>query len=327
MESRFFNTYQQVVFKFNLFLNLRHSILRTMITIDPKEVPVAQLHGALLGVVAPRPIAFASTVDENGNNNLSPFSFFNVFSANPPIAIFSPARRVRNNTTKHTLENAKATQEVVINIVNHAIVEQMSLSSTEYGDGVDEFVKSGLTPLKSDVVKPFRVKEAPAQLECIVKEVIELGTEGGAGNLVVCEVVKLHLSEDILDENGKVDPFKADLVARMGGNWYCRANGEALFEIAKPLSTLGIGVDSIPEDIRNSDILTGNNLGQLGNVEAMPDETDVNDYKLMELSDLFMDYQDDAAELERQLHTKAQELLKAGNVVDAWKTLLAFNDR
>lgn len=298
-----------------------------MVTIDPKEVSTAQFHGALLGVVAPRPIAFASTIDENGRSNLSPFSFFNVFSANPPIAIFSPARRVRNNTTKHTLENAKATQEVVINIVNHAIVEQMSLSSTEYAEGVDEFVKSGLTPVKSDLIKPFRVKEAPAQLECRVKEVIELGNEGGAGNLIICEVLKLHIDENILDENGKVDPFKADLVARMGGNWYCRANGDALFEIAKPLTTLGMGVDSIPEDIRNSTILTGNNLGQLGNVEGLPNETDVNDYKLMELSDLFMEHQDDAAELEKQLHLKASELLKEGNVIDAWKTLLSFNDR
>lgn len=301
--------------------------MKNMITLDPKETATAQLHGMMLSVVAPRPIAFASTINEDGTPNLSPFSFFNVFSANPPIAIFSPARRVRNNTTKHTLENAKRTGEVVINIVNHAIVEQMSLSSTEYPEGVNEFVKSGLTELASETVKPPRVQEAPAQLECRVKEVVELGTEGGAGNLIICEVQKLHISEDILDKNGKVDPFKADLVARMGGNWYCRANGTALFEIAKPLSTLGIGVDNIPEDIRNSSILTGNNLGQLGNVEGIPDETTVNDFKLMELSELFLEFEDDAVKLEQVLHQKAKELLDNGNVEDAWKTLLSFNDQ
>ena len=298
-----------------------------MITLDPKETATAKLHGMMLSVVAPRPIAFASTINEDGTPNLSPFSFFNVFSANPPIAIFSPARRVRDNTTKHTLENAKRTGEVVINIVNHAIVEQMSLSSTEYPEGVNEFMKSGLTELASETVKPPRVQEAPAQLECKVKEIVELGNEGGAGNLIICEVQRLHISEDILNEDGKVDPFKADLVARMGGNWYCRANGTALFEIAKPLSTLGIGVDSIPEDIRNSSILTGNNLGQLGNVERVPDETAVNDFKLMELSELFLEFEDDATQLEQALHQKAKELLDNGNVEDAWKTLLSFNDQ
>ncbi len=298
-----------------------------MIKIDPKEVATPKLHGYLLGAVAPRPIAFASTMDEDGNPNLSPFSFFNVFSANPPIAIFSPARRVRNNTTKHTLENAKATKEVVINIVNYDIVEQMSLSSTEYPDGTNEFIKAGLTPIASDVVKPFRVKESPVQLECIVREVIELGNEGGAGNLVVCEVKMMHVDEAILDETGKIDPHKIDLVARMGGNWYCRANGDALFEIAKPLATLGMGVDAIPQEIRNSTVLTGNNLGQLGNVEELPHETDVNDYKLTELAELFMEYEDDAEALELALHNQARTLLSDGKVMDAWKTLLAFNDQ
>ena len=300
---------------------------QVMLRIDPKEVSTPELHGHLLSAVAPRPIAFVGTVDENGNPNLSPFSFFNVFSANPPIAIFSPARRVRNNTTKHTLENAKATGEVVINIVNYDIVQQMSLSSTEYADGVNEYVKSGLTPVASEMVKPFRVKESPVQLECKVKEVVELGTEGGAGNLVICEVVLMHISEEVLGDNGKIDTQKIDLVARMGGNWYCRANGDSLFEVAKPLSTLGIGVDAIPEDIRTSAVLTGNDLGMLGNVESLPDETEVNDYKLMELSDLFMEFQDDAVNLENKLHTLAKDLLAQGKVEEAWKTLLTFNDR
>jgi flavin reductase (DIM6/NTAB) family NADH-FMN oxidoreductase RutF len=300
---------------------------QVMLRIDPKEVSTPELHGHLLSAVAPRPIAFVGTVDENGNPNLSPFSFFNVFSANPPIAIFSPARRVRNNTTKHTLENAKATGEVVINIVNYDIIQQMSLSSTEYADGVNEYVKSGLTPVASEMVKPFRVKESPVQLECKVKEVVELGSEGGAGNLVICEVVLMHISEEVLGDNGKIDTQKIDLVARMGGNWYCRANGDSLFEVAKPLSTLGIGVDAIPEDIRTSAVLTGNDLGMLGNVESLPDETEVNDYKLMELSDLFLEFQDDAVTLENKLHTLAKDLLAQGKVEEAWKTLLTFNDR
>jgi len=303
------------------------SICIRMLTLNPAELETPVLHSYLLSAIAPRPIAFASTVDEKGNPNLSPFSFFNVFSANPPVAIFSPARRVRNNTTKHTLENAKNTEEVVINVVNYDIVQQMSLSSTEYADGVNEFEKSGLTAIASDVVKPFRVKESPVQLECRVKEVVELGTEGGAGNLVICEILRVHVSESILDENGKIDTKKIDLVGRMGGDWYCRANGDALFEVAKPLRTLGIGVDQLPVDIRNSTILTGNDLGKLGNVEAIPDETEVNDYKLMELSDLFMDYQDDAVTLERKLHQIAHELLANERVEEAWKTLLTFNDR
>jgi len=297
-----------------------------MKSIKPGDIPVPAFHGYLLGAVGPRPIAFASTIDENGNRNLSPFSFFNVFGANPPIAIFSPARRVRNNTTKHTLENVKITKEVVINIVNYSIVEQMSLASTEYADGVDEFVKSGLTPLKSELVKPFRVKESPVQLECIVKEVVETGTEGGAGNLVICEVVMLHVNEEVLDENGKIDPQKIDLVGRMGGDWYVRANGDALFEVAKPIRNLGIGVDQIPEDIRLSSILTGNDLGKLGNVETLPDETDVNEYKLLELSDVFQELEDEPAALEQKLHELAHNLLKEGKVDDAWKTLLTFNN-
>ena len=287
-----------------------------MMRVDPKEVPTAVLHGHLLAAVAPRPIAFASTVDEEGNRNLSPFSFFfNVFSANPPIAIFSPARRVRNNTTKHTLENAMTTKEVVINVVNHAIVQQMSLSSTEYGDGVDEFIKSGLTPIESEVVKPWRVKESPVQLECKVKEVVHLGEEGGAGNLIICEVVMIHIDDAVIGENDKIDQNKIDLVARLGGNWYSRASGSALFQDSKPLATLGIGVDSIPEAIRNSSTLTGNDLGQLGNVEGLPSDSEIEQYSS----------QHQISATESEVHGQAQHLISSGEVDAAWKLLLAHH--
>jgi len=294
--------------------------------VNPKDISVGKLHGYLLGAVGPRPIAFASTIDEAGNPNLSPFSFFNVFSANPPILIFSPARRGRDNTTKHTFENVKVVKEVVINVVTYDIVEQMSLSSTEYAQGVNEFEKAGLTAIASDTIKPFRVKESPVQFECVVNEVVELGAEGGAGNLVICEVKMIHINDDVLDANGAIDQQKIDLVARMGGNWYCRAHGEALFEVAKPITTLGIGVDAIPSEIRNSEILTGNNLGQLGNVETLPNETDVNEFKLTELADIFIEFENDAAHLEVALHQKAKAYLASNQVVEAWKTLLSFND-
>jgi flavin reductase (DIM6/NTAB) family NADH-FMN oxidoreductase RutF len=297
-----------------------------MLTVDPKELPTPKLHGLLLGSVGPRPIAFASTVDEKGRPNLAPFSFFNVFSANPPIAIFSPARRGRDNTTKHTYENVKKVPEVVINVVNYDMVQQMSLASTDYPEGVSEFVKAGFTPIESEMVKPLRVKESPVQLECKVIEVKELGDGGGAGNLVICEVIKMHINEDVLDADGKIDQTKIDLVGRNGGNYYTRAHGSALFEVAKPISRLGIGIDQIHFDIRNSRYLTGNDLGKLGNVEGLPDETEVNDYKLVELADLFMEYEDKAAELEVKLHQKAHELLEQEKVEEAWKTLLTFNN-
>lgn len=297
-----------------------------MKTFIPNETPVPQLHGLLLGAVGPRPIAFASTMNEDGEPNLSPFSFFNVFSANPPILIFSPARRGRDNTTKHTYENVKRVAEVVINVVNEDIMQQASLASTEYAEGVNEFEKAGLTMLASELVKPFRVKESPVQMECKVIEVKELGENGGAGNLVICEVVKMHVSEDILDEDGKIDQNKIKLVGRMGGNWYSKGFDNALFEIEKPLTTLGIGVDAIPKDIRLSTVLTGNNLGQLGNVESLPDETTVNEYRLTELSELFMELEDEANKLELELHTRAKELLAENKVSEAWLTLLSFNN-
>lgn len=297
-----------------------------MKTIDPAAVSVAELHGYLLSTVAPRPIAFASTVDEQGRPNLAPFSYFNVFSANPPVLIFSPARRGRDASTKHTHENVLKVPEVVINMVDYALVQQCSLASTEYPEGVNEFEKAGLTALPSDAVKPFRVAESPVQFECKVKEVVSLGEGGGAGNLIITEVVKIHIREDLLGADGKVDPTLIDLVGRCGGNYYVRAHDTALFEVAKPLARMGIGVDAIPADIRNSKVLTGNHLGQLGNVESLPDETTVNEHKLIELADLFMQHEDDAAALETALHRMAAALLDAGQVDEAWKTLLAFNN-
>lgn len=298
-----------------------------MLSLDPKELSVPQVHRYLLGAIGPRPIAFASTMDENGVPNLAPFSFFNVFSANPPILIFSPARSGRNNTTKDTYENVKVVPECVINIVNFDIVEQMSLASSPFEKNVDEFIKSGLTPVPSDLVKPFRVEESPVQFECKVNEVIELGTEGGAGNLIICEVVRIHIKEEVLDENQMIDQLKIDLVARMGGNWYCRADKNSMFEIVKPITTIGVGYEAIPEDIRRSSVLTGNDLGKLGGVEEIPNETDVNEYKLIELSDLFVSLEDNAVELELELHKLAQQLLKEDKLEEAWKTLLAFNNQ
>lgn len=297
-----------------------------MISIEPGDIPVPRLHSYLLGAVGPRPIALASTIDSKGRPNLAPFSFFNVFSANPPILIFSPARRGRDNTTKHTYHNVKDMKEVVINVVNYDMVQQTSLSSTEYAEGINEFEKAGFTALPSDKVAPFRVAESPAQMECRVREVIELGEEGGAGNLVICEVLKMHISKSVLDEDGSIDQQKIDTVGRMGGNYYCRAHDAALFEVAKPLRNHGIGVDQIPEDIRNSKVLTGNDLGQLGNVEVLPDETTVNEYRLTELSDVFMEWEDHPDQLEKQLHQMAHQLLAEGKVQDAWKTLLSFNN-
>ena len=297
-----------------------------MLTIDTSIVKNPKLHHYLLGSVGPRPICFASTVDKEGNRNLAPFSFFNVFSSNPPIAIFSPARSGRTGEAKDTLNNVKAVPEVVINIVNYNIVQQMSLASSPFGAEVDEFTKSGLTPIESEVVKPARVKESPVQMECKVIEVKELGTEGGAGNLVICEILKIHIDENILDENQMIDQKKIDLVARMGGNWYCRADENSMFEIEKPITTIGIGFDNIPKEIKESTILTGNDLGMLGGVEKLPNETEVNEYKLVELSDLFMQYEEDAKELELELHKRAKQLLEDNNLEEAWKTLLSFNN-
>ena len=297
-----------------------------MLTLDPTELPIPKLHQMLLGAIGPRPIAFASTIDIEGTHNLSPFSFFNVFSANPPILIFSPARSGRTNTTKDTYNNVKEVPEVVINVVTYDIVQQMSLSSSPYDPAVDEFVKAGFTALESDMVKPKRVAESPVQFECVVNQVIELGKEGGAGNLVICEVVKIHVDEGVLDENGLIDQKKINLVARMGGNWYCHANEASMFEVVKPLTTIGIGFDNLPQDILSSLVLSKNDLGLLAGIEKFPNETDVNEYKLLELNNYFVNLSDNPSELELQLHQEAKRLLDDNKLDQAWMTLLAFNN-
>ncbi len=276
------------------------------LTIDPKEISAPKLQGYLQGAIAPRPIAFASTVDKNGFVNLSPFSFFNMFSTKPPVIVFSPARRVRDNTTKHTLENVLEVPEVVVNIVNYAMVEQSSLTSCEYPKGTNEFVKAGLTELPSERVKPPRVAESPASFECKVNQVISLGDEGGAGNLIVCEILLAHFKKEILDELGHVDPQKLDAVARMGGDYYCRAHGENIFAVPKPNLKLGIGFDQLPEGIRNSKILSGNDLGRLANIEKIPE----------------IDHQKNGSiDIDAQ-HRLAKKLLAEGKVEEAWKVLI-----
>ena len=294
-----------------------------MKTIQPKDLSTPELQALLQGAVAPRPIAFVSSINGAGEVNLSPFSFFNLFSANPPILVFSPSRRVRDQSTKHTLENVLEVPEVVIHVVGHSLVEQMSLASTEYGKGVNEFVKAGLTEVSSNLVAPPRVKEAPLAFECRVNQVISLGEEGGAGNLVICEVLQIHLDERILDASGAIAPLKLDPVARLGGNWYTKITAESLFQIPKPLTTLGIGVDQIPEEIRFSPVLTGNNLGRLGNVEQLPSKEEVAAFgQTMEVLELKKRFQLDPESWLDHLHRWAQEELESGDVELAWKILL-----
>jgi len=291
---------------------------KEFVTIDPAETDNASVYGILSGAIGPRPIAFASTLDAEGRPNLAPYSFFNVFSSNPPVVVFSPVRRGRDNTTKHTLENIIATGEVVINSVSYAMVQQMSLTSTDYDAGVDEFVKGGFTKEASELVKPYRVKEAPVQFECKVKDVVALGTAGGAGNLVICEIVKIHLQKAILNADNSINEHKLDLVARMGSNWYTRAI-DGMFEVPKPLRNLGVGVDQIPEEFRLSTILTGNDLGKLGNVERVPSKEEINAF--LEQDDalkLLVEHKDTNA-----LHSKIQDLINQDNTGDAWKLILA----
>ena len=273
--------------------------------IIPGEIKTAQLHAYLLGSVSPRPICFASTIDSEGNANLSPFSFFNVFGSTTVTLIFSPARRVRDNTIKHTLENCYETKEVVISVVNYAMVQQMSLASCEYPKGTSEFEKAGFTPVKADKVKPFLVKESPVNMECIVKQVIETGQEGGAGNLIICEMVAMHINDDVLNEAQQIDPHKIDLVARMGGDYYCRASGDAVFTVPKPNMNLGMGIDHLPEEIRKSSILSGNDLGQLANVTSIP---------MIDNSYIYVPTFD--------AHTDAKHLIAEGKVEEAWQILL-----
>jgi len=294
-----------------------------LLTLNISDLTPVELQNYLQYAIAPRPICFASTIDAEGNINLSPFSFFNMFSTNPPICIFSPSRRVRDNTTKHSLENVLKVKECVINIVNYDMVQQMSLASTEYAKGVNEFEKAGFTMLKSDLVRPPRVAEAPVQFECVVNEVIALGDQHGAGNLVLAEIKVIHINEAVLDENGKIDQHKMDLVARLGGDWYCRVTSDNLFKVAKPLAKLGIGVDCLPQAVRFSKVLTGNDLGMLGNVEQLPTDEEIDlistNPEVKEILDATIG---DSTNRERELHELARKFLNGGDVDLALKIVL-----
>ncbi|WPO83615.1 flavin reductase family protein [Chryseobacterium sp. JJR-5R] len=272
-----------------------------MKTVTPSDISAVQLQTIMQTAVSPRPIALASTVDKDGNSNLSPFSFFNMFSTVPPVLIFSPSRRVRDNTTKHTLENVLEVPEVVIGTVNFPIVQQISLASTEYGDGINEFIKSGLTMKDADLVKPKLIEQCPVNFECKVLEIKSLGDQGGAGNLVICEVIKIHIREEYLNGEGNLDQAKLDMVARLGGNWYSRNNERHLFEVPKPLVTKGIGFDLLPEEIKFSRIFTGNDLGMLANVETLPAG---------------------AYHSDETVHQNAQQLLLESKIEEAWNVLI-----
>ena len=291
-------------------------------TIILKNISTSEAQNFLQHAIAPRPICFASTIDLNGNVNLSPFSFFNLFSTHPPVVIFSPARRIRNNTTKHSLQNIMEVPEVAINIVIYDMIQQVSLSSCEYPKETDEFLKSGFTKEPSLLIKPPRVKESPVQMECKVLEIKPLGTEGGAGNLIIAEVLMMHINENILDKNGKIDQHKINHVARLGGNWYAKISADNLFEVEKPNTELGIGLDNLPESVRNSKLLTGNHLGQLANVHEMPFiDPSFQDEKL---KNIFLYYSSSPEEMEKELHLYAADLLNEGKVKEAWQVLLAL---
>lgn len=287
-----------------------------MLTLNPKELSVPVLQKYLQNAIAPRPICFASTINKQGELNLAPFSFFNIFSSNPPIAVFSPAYSGRTGAAKDTLLNVLEVPECVINVVTYNMVHQTSLASSPFPKGINEFVKAGFTPIPSELVQPFRVKESPVQMECKVIEVKELGKSGGAGNLVICEIVKIHIDESVLNSDNQIDTCKIDLVARMGDNWYCRANGEALFEVQKPITTIGIGIDALPDSIKHSKVLSGNNLGLLASVEQLPEKQEVEAYKKQmkrfinkEESEVF-----------------ARNLLDTNKVMEAWLVLLSFEN-
>ena len=294
-------------------------------TIDASSLTPAEMQVYLHYAIAPRPICFVSTINKNGGVNLSPFSFFNVFSINPPICVFSPTSRARDNTTKHTLENVLEVPECVINIVNYDMVQQTYLTSMDYKKGVNEFSKAGFTELASETVRPPRVAESTVQLECVVNDVISLGKNGGAGNLVIAEVKRIHISEAILDANDKIDPHKIDLVARLGGDWYCRVTNDNLFKISKPTGSagIGIGVDAFPKEVKYSKVLTGNNLGVLGLVETLPSDEEVRAFGLTdEMKELIDATINDSQTRTLHLHLKAKQLLDNGRVMDAWKVLL-----
>lgn len=286
-----------------------------MLTINPKEVTTPQFHAYLLGAVTPRPIAFASTVDGEGRVNLSPFSFFNCFGANPPLLIFSPARRGRDNTTKHTYENVLEVPEVVINVVNYAMVQQASLASGEYPKGVNEFLKGGFTAVPSLMVKPPRVGESPIAMECKVLQVIQTGNQGAAGNLVICQVLLMHVKEDVLDEQGSIDPFRLDAVGRLGKEWYCRVQGNAIFSVPRPALIPGIGIDQLPEAIRLSKVLTGNDLGMLATVQQIPEKGayGIDEGRMQEARQKGVE----------ALHKVAQQYLSEGKIMEAWTVLVS----
>jgi flavin reductase (DIM6/NTAB) family NADH-FMN oxidoreductase RutF len=293
-----------------------------MLRIIPGEIPNPKLHQYLLGSIAPRPIAFASTVDEKGNPNLSPFSFFNVFGYNPTTLIFSPSRRGRDNTTKDTFENVKLVPEVVINVVTYEMVNQASLASTEYLTGVDEFLKAGFTKVPSELIRPLRVKESPVQMECRVRDIIETGSGGGAANLIICEILLMHIREDILGADGMIDQNKIRLVGRLGKDFYAMAFGDALFEVEKPLQRKGIGIDALPENIRNSMILTGNELGQLGNVESLPNDEEI---KSLRESPEIKKLMETSCDIISEMNSLARRYLETGHTYEALKVLMLIN--
>jgi len=288
--------------------------------IVPGDIKTPLLHQYLLGAVSPRPICFASTLDASGNANLSPFSFFNVMGSHPPVLVFSPSRKVRDNSLKHTLLNAEATGEVVINVVTYKMVQQMNLSSCEYPEGVDEFVKAGFTKIASEKVKPFRVAESPVQMECRVNQIIKTGDEGGAGNIIICEVLMMHINDEVLDDEKRIDPYKLDLVARMGLDYYCRASGSAIFTVPKPHARLGIGIDQLPDSIRNSKLLTGNQLGMLANIPAIPDPDPGFTDEIVK--SIVQYYSSSPDEMESELQRYAGNLVSAGELEKAWQVLL-----
>ena len=287
----------------------------------PGQSDGRRFYQLLTSSVGPRPIALASTVDETGQSNLSPFSFFNCFGSNPPLLVFSPLRRTRNNTTKHTLENVRQHAEVVINVVNYAMVHQCSLASCEYPQGVDEFLKAGFTPETSEMVRPLRVKESPVSFECRVIQVIETGSSGGAGHLICCEILLMHVADGLLDAEGRIDPHRIDLVGRMGANHYCRASGTAIFQIPKPTTELGIGFDQLPSSVRNSTVLSGNDLGRLASVTEIPPVDPA--FDAPRLTDILQYFAGIPDEMETELHRYAKDLLEEDRTADAWQVLLA----
>lgn len=288
--------------------------------LNPSELSAAELQRLMAGSIAPRPIALVSTIDSNNIPNLSPFSFFNSFSINPPVLVFSPSRRVRDNTVKHTYENIQEVPEACINVVNFAIVEQVNLSSTEYARGVNEFIKSGLTPVTSQTIRPFGVMESPVRFECIVTDIIRLGKEGGAGNLVICQIKLIHINPEILNEKGIIDPNKIDLVGRLGEDYYCRASGESLFTVKKPLTTIGIGIDSLPSYIKYSNLLNGNELGQLGNIEKLPEKQEIENFKN---TSEFNTLKDQTKLKTEKVYHEASEFISRGEIVKALLWLMA----